>query len=118
MGRNFEQILRSVETDSWNRTKEVYMGTVNGGTISATVSPVNGDDIQYITDISVQSNLVGKLSLFNGTAFLFQMKIQADTPYNQNFKTPLRTSAGTLCLLEFSAFLGTANVNLSGYTKK
>ncbi len=144
MPRDFDQIMRSRETDSWSRQFQgspssfngttlyigtnsgtvSYIGTVSGtshlsGTVSLSVSPIDGDDLQFVTDLSFSSNLSGcKVDLLNGTAFLYSMKLPSADKFVEFFNTPLKTSKGTALNIDLYNMWGTSFLNISGYTVK
>src|SRR3990172_3840870 len=103
MPRDFDQIIRSKETDSWNRRWHGSIGTVSGGTVS----------------LSVSSNLAGcSVQFLNGTAFLYFMQLPTADKINEFFVTPLKTSEGTALNIKLSHLFGTAFLNSQGYTVK
>src|SRR4030066_2561832 len=96
MSRTFDQIFLSKETDSWKRQWHGSIGTVVGGTLTVSVAPITGRDVQFITDLSFSSNLAGcGVDLLNGTAFLYSMNLPSVGIFNQAFEAPLKTSKGT-----------------------
>jgi len=118
MSRTFEQLFLSKETDSWVRQFHGSIGTVIGGTTTLTVSPSTGQEQQFITGLSFSSNLSGcSVSLFNGTAFLYHMRLQSADEFKDSFDL-LKTSKGTALSVELSNMWGTANLNVIGYTVK
>ncbi len=52
MPRDFDQIMRSRETDSWKLQFHGYVGTTVGGTISLSIAPITGRDLQFVTGLS------------------------------------------------------------------
>jgi|SRR3972149_1510268 len=119
MPRDFDQIIRSKETDSWNRRWHGSIGTVSGGTVSLSVAPTSGRDIQFITGLSFSSNLAGcSVQFLNGTAFLYFMQLPTADKINEFFVTPLKTSEGTALNIKLSNLFGTAFLNSQGYTVK
>lgn len=119
MPRDFDQIMRSRETDSWKRQWHGSIGTVIGGTLSLAVSPVTGRDIQLVTGLSFSSNLANcEVHLLDGTAFLYSMQLPTADRINEIFDTPLKTSEGTALNIKLHNMFGTAFINLQGYTVK
>lgn len=119
MPRDFDQIMRSKETDSWNRHWHGSIGTVIGGTVSLSVSPTTGRDIQFITGLSFSSNLANcQVDLLNGTAYLYSMQLPSADKIAEYFNTPLKTSEGTALAIKLANMWGTAFLNLNGYTVK
>ena len=119
MSRTFDQIFLSKETDSWKRQWHGSVGTVIGGTVSLSVAPVTGRDVQFITDISFSSNLAGcGVDLLNGTAFLYSMNLPSVDKFSASFNTPLKTSEGTALNIKLYNMWGTAFLNVNGYVVK
>lgn len=119
MSRNFDQIMLSRETDSWNRNWHGSIGTVIGGTVSLTVSPTTGRDIQFITGLSFSSNLANcQVDLLNGTAYLYSMQLPSADKVAEYFNTPIKSSEGTALNIKLANMWGTAFLNLNGYTVK
>ena len=119
MPRDFDQILRSKETDSWKRHWHGSVGTTIGGTVSVAVSPVTGRDIQFVTGLSFSSNLANcQVDLLDGTAFLYSMQLPTADRINEIFDTPLKTSEGTALNIKLYNMWGTSFLNANGYTLK
>lgn len=119
MSRNFDQIMLSKETDSWVRQWHGSIGTVIGGTVSLSVSPTTGRDIQFITGLSFSSNLANcEVHLLNGTAFLYTNKLVIPGTFWESFLTPLKSSEGTSLVLNIQNLFGTVCANMQGYTVK
>ena len=119
MSRTFEQVQLSRETDSWKRQWHGSIGTVVGGTVTVSVSPITGRDIQYTTGLSFSSNLANcEVHLLNGTAFLYAMQLPTADKINEIFDTPLKTSEGTALNIKLYNMWGTAFINAQGYTVK
>jgi len=119
MSRTFDQIFLSKETDSWKRQWHGSIGTVVGGTVSLSVDPATGRDVQFITDLSFSSNLAGcGLDLLNGTAFLYSMNLPSADKLAVEFNTPLKTSEGTALNIKLYNMWGTAFINILGYVVK
>ena len=117
--RNFNQIFLSRESDSFVRQWHGYNGTNVGGTVSLAVVAASGQDQKFVTDISFQSSLAGvSVELLNGTAYLYQMKLNSAGNFNQPFKTPLKTSQGTNLNIKLYGILGTSTINVGGYSVK
>lgn len=118
MSRNVEQIFKSYEEESWSKSFYNASGTLTG-TTSILQNAELGGDIHYITDISASTSGGGKLSLLNGTAVLFNFVVSNTYSVEHEFKTPLKSSAGTSVTLKmegnqsdsFSLFFG-------GYRKR
>ena len=119
MPRDFDQIMRSRETDSWKRQWHGSIGTVVGGTLTVSVTPITGRDIQFITGLSFSSNLANcEVHLLNGTAFLYSMQLPSADRINETFDTPLKTSEGTALNIKLYNMWGTAFINAQGYLVK
>ena len=119
MPRDFDQIMRSKETDSWLCQWHGSIGTVVGGTLTVSVNPVTGRDLQFITDLSFSSNLAGcGVDLLNGTAFLYSMNLPSADKFSVSFNTPLKTSEGTALNIKLYNMWGTAFLNANGYVVK
>ena len=119
MSRTFDQIFLSKETDSWKRQWHGNVGTAIGGTVSLSVIPVTGRDVQFITDLSFSSNLAGcGVDLLNGTAFLYSMNLPSVGKFSASFNTPLKTSEGTALNINLYNMWGTSFLNVNGYVVK
>lgn len=119
MSRDFDQIMRSRETDSWKRQWHGSIGTVVGGTLTVSVTPATGRDIQLVTGLSFSSNLANcEVHVLNGTSFLYSMQLPAADRITENFDTPLKTSEGTALNIKLYNMWGTAFINAQGYTVK
>ena len=119
MSRDFDQIMRSRETDSWKRQWHGSIGTVVGGTLTVSITPTTGRDIQFITGLSFSSNLANcEVHLLNGTSFLYSMQLPAADRINEIFDTPLKTSEGTALNIKLHNMWGTSFINCQGYTVK
>ena len=117
MPRDFDQIIRSKETDSWKRQWHGSIGTAIGGTVSIAVSPTSGRDIQFVTGLSFSSNLANcEVHLLDGTAFLYSMQLPTADRINEIFGTPLKTSEGTALTIKLYNMWGTSFLNCQGHT--
>lgn len=115
MPRTYKQVILAREEDN------VRARGAGLGTSTATIPIVNGNDIIYATDIAVSNTVAAKLSVLNGTAYMFgplDIPANPNPPFSHNFSTPLKCSAGTACnaILE-GVQAGVMNVNLTGYTR-
>ena len=118
MPRDFDQIMRSRETDSWKRQWHGSIGTVVGGTLTVSITPTTGRDIQFITGLSFSSNLANcGVDLLNGTAFLYSMQLPIVDKFVDHFEG-LKTSEGTALNIKLYNMWGTAFINVLGYTVK
>ncbi len=115
MSRSMEQSWMSRESNSWTRSRKMM---AVGGTVSGTVAAAASHHIQYLTDVSAESNVAAELLVLNGTAFLHQIPLVANVPYNHSFLTPLKSSQGTNLIVLVGGFGGTHVLNASGYTSK
>ncbi len=118
MPRNFDQIMRSRETDSWKLQFHGYVGTTVGGTISLSIAPITGRDLQFVTGLSFSSNLAGcEVDILNGTAFLYSMQLPTADKFVDHFEG-FKGSLGTALNIHLSNMWGTMNFNIQGYTVK
>ena len=122
MPRDFDQIMRSKETDSWAKQWHGLNGTTVGGTVALSIAPISGRTIQYVTDIAFTTTSGGAtLEILNGTAFLFFVfPPLAYISFTQRLATPLKTSEGTSLNINLYStnFVGTVSLNIGGYTVK
>lgn len=117
--RNFNQIMLSKETDSFIRQWHGYLGTVSGGTVTLSVVAASGQDQQFVTDISFQSNLAGaSVELLNGTAYLYHIMLPAIGIFSQSNEVPMKTSQGTNLNINLYGLFGTVSLNIGGYSVK
>ena len=117
--RNFEQMMRSKETDSFAKQWHGCSGTTLGGTTTLNVPVNSGEDQIFVTDISFESGKANSaVALFNGTTYIYHMKLNSVGNFEQIFDTPLKTSMGTALNIDFSSLSGTASINVGGYTVK
>ncbi len=118
MPRDFDQIMRSRETDSWKLQFHGYVGTTVGGTISLSIAPITGRDLQFVTGLSFASNLAGcEVDILNGTAFLYSMQLPTADKFVDHFEG-FKGSEGTTLNVKLYNLLGTAFLNVLGYTVK
>lgn len=117
MSRDFDQIMRSRETDSWKRQWHGSIGTVVGGTLTVSITPTTGRSQQFVTNISFQSNLAGaSIDIMDGTSFIFHMGMPVAGVFSENFVVPLKCSQGTQLNTHLYGIFGTHSINISGYT--
>lgn len=117
--RNFSQIMLSKENGWAKQFHGPLVGTTSSaGTASLSVFG-DFDDTQYVTDLSFSSNVAGcTVSILNGTAFLFYMKLPSVDKFTETFSTPLKSSKGTAINININNIHGTVCLNLQGYTVK
>lgn len=112
--------MLSKETDGW--AKQFHgplVGTASGAGTASLSMLGDADDTQYLTGISFSSNLAGcSVSVFNGTAYLYFMKLPSVDKFTETFGTPLKSSKGTALNIKISNLHGTVSLNVQGYSVK
>ena len=119
MGRTFEQIIQSVETDSF----ALSAISIGNGTVFVLKTATPTEQI-FVTDIGITSDAFINLVLIQGTALdgtvtKFQYGISSGLkPYLFGFNTPIKFPVGAACLIKAEGNEQELRLFLGGYTKK